>query len=123
MILAAAKGLANSLNDQERAQGDLYPSLKRIRDVSANVAAHVCKVAEQENQLQNKSLSGLSIEQLTNVMRKKMWEPETAQKLVENPSKLQHHANRDQVYPFLASIPIRLPVTEFISTSIKAYIY
>lgn len=88
MILAAAKGLANSLNDQERAQGDLYPSLKRIRDVSANVAAHVCKVAEQENQLQNKSLSGLSIEQLTNVMRKKMWEPETAQKLVENPSKL-----------------------------------
>lgn len=84
MILAAAKGLANSLTDEETARGDLYPSLNRIRDVSATVAAHVCKVAEQSNQLQNQHLSGLSIDQLTKTMREKMWDPESAFHTIEN---------------------------------------
>ncbi|KAI8581865.1 hypothetical protein K450DRAFT_171585 [Umbelopsis ramanniana AG] len=84
MVLAAAKGLANSLTPEEAARGDLYPSLNRIRDVSATVAAHVCKVAEQSNQLQNESLAGLSIDQLTKTMREKMWDPETAFHTVEN---------------------------------------
>lgn len=84
MILAAAKGLANSLTDEEIARGDLYPSLNRIRDVSATVAAHVCKVAEQSHQLQNHHLSGLSIDQLTKTMREKMWDPESAFNTIEN---------------------------------------
>ncbi|KAH8556457.1 malic enzyme [Umbelopsis sp. PMI_123] len=84
MIIAAAKGLANSLNDKERARGDLYPSLDRIRDVSATVAAHVCMFAEQNNLLQNPSLAGLSVDQLTKAMREKMWDPETVFKTIDS---------------------------------------
>jgi malate dehydrogenase (oxaloacetate-decarboxylating)(NADP+) len=80
MILAAANGLANSLTQEERAKGDLYPSLKRIRDVSAIVAAHVCQVAEHENLLTNEKLQGKSIDELVQVMKDKMWSPDKNEK-------------------------------------------
>ncbi|CAM0135247.1 unnamed protein product [Umbelopsis sp. WA50703] len=80
MILAAANGLANSLTQEERAKGDLYPSLKRIRDVSAIVAAHVCQVAEHENLLTNEKLQGKSIDELVEVMKDKMWSPDKNEK-------------------------------------------
>ncbi|KAG1009118.1 hypothetical protein G6F27_005866 [Rhizopus arrhizus] len=45
MIYATAKALADSLTTEEINQGWLYPSLKRIRDVSATIAVAVYKEA------------------------------------------------------------------------------
>lgn len=80
MILAAANGVANSLNEEERSKGDLYPSLKRIRDVSAIVAAHVCQAAEKEKSLTNKKLQGKSLDELAEIMKEKMWSPDKNEK-------------------------------------------
>ncbi|KAI9470916.1 MAG: malic enzyme [Benjaminiella poitrasii] len=48
MIYETSMALANSLTDDETAQGWLYPSLKRIRQVSSVVAAAVCQEALKE---------------------------------------------------------------------------
>ncbi|KAJ2683703.1 hypothetical protein H4R19_006969, partial [Coemansia spiralis] len=39
MLFAVAKALANSLNEQERACGELYPRIERLRNVAAGLAA------------------------------------------------------------------------------------
>ncbi|KAI7899967.1 uncharacterized protein BX663DRAFT_519153 [Cokeromyces recurvatus] len=49
MIYEASKALANSLTEEESANGWIYPSLKRIREVSSLIAAAVCKEAIHEN--------------------------------------------------------------------------
>ncbi|KAJ2076778.1 hypothetical protein H4R24_005518 [Coemansia sp. RSA 988] len=48
MIFAVSKALANSLNDQERASGELLPRIERIREVSAEVAAAFIHQAVRE---------------------------------------------------------------------------
>ena len=47
MITASALGLSESLTQQEKEAGLLYPRLERIREVSASVAARVVKAAQQ----------------------------------------------------------------------------
>jgi malate dehydrogenase (oxaloacetate-decarboxylating)(NADP+) len=46
MITASALGLSESLTQQEKDAGLLYPRLDRIREVSASVAARVVKAAQ-----------------------------------------------------------------------------
>lgn len=48
MFLAAAQSLANQVTDDDLALGRVYPSLTRIRDVSAHVAAAVAEVAWEQ---------------------------------------------------------------------------
>ncbi|RUP43995.1 hypothetical protein BC936DRAFT_150098 [Jimgerdemannia flammicorona] len=48
MVFASAVALAKALTEEEIAQNLLYPSLTRIRQVSAQVAAAVCVQAVQE---------------------------------------------------------------------------
>lgn len=49
MFTAAASALADSVTGEELDSGRLYPSLKRIRDVSVDIAAAVCEVAYQQH--------------------------------------------------------------------------
>lgn len=56
MIYETSRALADSLTEEEIAKGWLYPSLKRIREVSAIIAAAVCEEALRENLAQNEGL-------------------------------------------------------------------
>lgn len=71
MIYAAAKALAESLTPRERRIGILYPSLNRIRDVSAVVAAAVMTQAAAEH-LTTIELPSTGIIQY---VKSKMWWP------------------------------------------------
>jgi len=53
MFLAAAHSLANQVSDSDINRGRLYPSLARIREVSARIACDVAKIA-YENKLTDK---------------------------------------------------------------------
>lgn len=48
MIEASALGLAESLTDEERAVELVYPRIERIRDISAQIARTVIRVAQKE---------------------------------------------------------------------------
>jgi len=48
MFLTAAQVLSSMVTDEEIAKGAVYPSLKRVRDVSRAIAVSVCEVAVRE---------------------------------------------------------------------------
>lgn len=83
MVYEAAKGLSASLLPEEIQRADLYPSLKRIREVSAQVAVAVCKQAIQENLAREPELkrladsySGQQFDQaLLDFVAARMWDP------------------------------------------------
>ncbi|KAJ2754214.1 hypothetical protein IWQ56_006530, partial [Coemansia nantahalensis] len=52
MIFAVAKALASSLNEQERARGELYPRIERLRNVAAGLAAAFITQAVREGLVQ-----------------------------------------------------------------------
>lgn len=74
MIYTSAKALAESVNAEEQAQGRLYPSLKRIRPVSVEVAAAVMEEAAREG------LATVAVPQdrdeLFKYVNAQMWTPE-----------------------------------------------
>ena len=49
MFMAAAETLAKLVSDDDLAQGSLYPALPRIREVSAQIAAAVARVAHDQS--------------------------------------------------------------------------
>lgn len=80
MIYAASKALADSLTEQELSNGWLYPSLKRIRDVSAIVATAVCQESLRENVATSKdiiSFKSKTNQEMVNYVTSHMWSPTT----------------------------------------------
>lgn len=77
MVYATAKALAESLTPEERKRGWLYPSLQRIRSVSANVAAALCLEAKKEGLVRAEAiLNATSYDQLVQLVEKRMWWPQ-----------------------------------------------
>lgn len=80
MIYAASKALADSLTEQELSNGWLYPSLKRIRDVSAIVATAVCQESLHENVATSKdiiSFKSKTNQEMIDYVTSHMWSPTT----------------------------------------------
>ncbi|KAI9303918.1 hypothetical protein BJ944DRAFT_164593 [Cunninghamella echinulata] len=77
MIYMASKALADSLTPEEIGNGWLYPSLKRIREVSAIVATAVCEEALAEGVVSNDihQLASKSHDELLQYVNSQMWEP------------------------------------------------
>ncbi|KAF9450626.1 hypothetical protein P691DRAFT_665000 [Macrolepiota fuliginosa MF-IS2] len=75
MVETSSLGLANSLTDEERAQGLLYPRIERIREISAQIAKAVIRTAQREGVDRNESLRGLSEAGLSKLIQEKMWSP------------------------------------------------
>lgn len=75
MIFSASKALADSLTEEETAQGWLYPSLVRIREVSIIVAAAVIEEAVKEGLSSNSEIQNLSHDELITYVSARMWSP------------------------------------------------
>ncbi|GAN10408.1 NADP-dependent malic enzyme MaeA [Mucor ambiguus] len=77
MIYEASKALADSLTEEEVSKGWLYPSLKRIRSVSAIVAAAVCQETLNENLATSQAmmLQCKSHEDILDYVKAHMWSP------------------------------------------------
>ncbi|KAL9554631.1 hypothetical protein PS6_003313 [Mucor atramentarius] len=76
MIYSASKALADSLTSEELSQGWLYPSLIRIRQVSAIVAAAVIEQSIKEGLCQREQeLKPLSHKELLDYVTSEMWTP------------------------------------------------
>ncbi len=70
MFLASAKTLANMVTEDDLKSGTLYPPLKDIRSVSANIAEAVMKVAAQQG------LSGIKLpKDIPSFIAKQMYDP------------------------------------------------
>lgn len=95
MIEASSLGLAESLTDEERAVELVYPRIERIRDISAQIALTVVRVAQKEVRLLSLQLPGqlrltdivqgvdrnvhlrqLDDTELLKYIKSKMWNPE-----------------------------------------------
>ncbi|MBS0662589.1 MAG: NAD-dependent malic enzyme [Verrucomicrobia bacterium] len=70
MFFVAAKVLASMVTEQDLAQGRIYPDLQRIREVSANIATAVARVAFQRG-----LTDMLCPEDLASRVRSQMYEP------------------------------------------------
>jgi malate dehydrogenase (oxaloacetate-decarboxylating)(NADP+) len=78
MIYASAAGLAESLNEEEIAHGDLYPELRRIREISVRVARDVIRAAQKEGVDRKKILQFMSDAELEEWIQGKMYDPKLA---------------------------------------------
>lgn len=77
MVYEASKALADSLTEEEISKGWLYPSLKRIRSVSAIVAAAVCQETLNENLATSQAMmmQCKSHEDILEYVKSHMWSP------------------------------------------------
>jgi len=69
MITASAKALADSVTEEELQRGLLYPSIDRLREVTANAAIAVIQQAKQEN------AATLEVKNVRETVVNAMWEP------------------------------------------------
>ncbi|ORZ26143.1 hypothetical protein BCR42DRAFT_315508 [Absidia repens] len=88
MIYAAAKALADSLSQDEIQQGWLYPTLTRIRQVSAIVATAVCHEAITENLAQSAHLLAVPKDDILPYVVKHMWAPHSLDALASSSSRI-----------------------------------
>ncbi|KAI8979965.1 hypothetical protein BDB01DRAFT_250185 [Pilobolus umbonatus] len=78
IILSASKALADSLTEEERSKGLLYPDLKRIRDVSVSVASAVCQQAVEDKISTSSIFKSLHPNEYADYIKSQMWSPEDA---------------------------------------------
>lgn len=75
MIYASAEYLATSLNEQEKAEGWLYPDIRRIREVSVVVTRGVIRAAQAGGLDRELGLRNLNDAQLDAYIRERMYDP------------------------------------------------
>lgn len=75
MIYASAESLSTSLNEQEVADGWLYPDIRRIREVSVVVTRGVIRAAQQNGVDRAIDLRNLSDEELDAHIVESMYDP------------------------------------------------
>ncbi|CAO1622504.1 unnamed protein product [Sympodiomycopsis kandeliae] len=77
MVDAASFGLAGCLTEEEKAEGRIYPSLTRIREVARDVATAVIKKANEEGVTRDGGYTqSFTDEDLTSWVEGEMWVPE-----------------------------------------------
>jgi malate dehydrogenase (oxaloacetate-decarboxylating)(NADP+) len=86
MIYASAESLSTSLSKQERADGWLYPDIRRIREVSVVVTRGVIRAAQKNGVDRATNLRQLDDAQLDSYIKENMYNPfnetENAEQLV-----------------------------------------
>lgn len=93
MIYASAESLSTSLNKQERADGWLYPDIRRIREVSVIVTRGVIRAAQKNGVDRATELRGLTDEQLDAYIKKNMYDPYTEPKYFDKKVSQQLYAS------------------------------
>ncbi|EDR08151.1 uncharacterized protein LACBIDRAFT_297458 [Laccaria bicolor S238N-H82] len=75
MVKASSLGLADSLTDEERSLGLLYPRIERIREISAHIAKAVIRAAQNADVDRSIDLRNVSDSELLRFIHGKMWKP------------------------------------------------
>ena len=75
MIYASAVSLSESLNEQERADGWLYPDISRIREVSVVVTRGVIRTAQKNGVDRELNLRSLTDAELDEYIKVRMYDP------------------------------------------------
>ncbi|KAH9478410.1 NADP-dependent malic enzyme [Psilocybe cubensis] len=75
MVEASSLGLANSLTDEERSIGLLYPRIERIREISVFIAKEVIRAAQKAGVDRSPALRTKSDSELMRFISQRMWNP------------------------------------------------
>ncbi|PWN46717.1 hypothetical protein IE53DRAFT_322453 [Violaceomyces palustris] len=76
MVTESALALADSLTEEERAEGRIYPNIARIREISRDVAVRCIKLANQQKVSRDGGYTAsMDDEQLRNWVQGEMWLP------------------------------------------------
>ncbi|KAI9790411.1 MAG: hypothetical protein M1835_000986 [Candelina submexicana] len=75
MIYASAEALSTSLSDAEVSDGDLYPDISRIRDVSVIVAQGVIRAAQRDGLDRELAIREIDDAALDAYIRERMYDP------------------------------------------------
>lgn len=87
MITESALALSDALNDEERAEGRLYPNTERIREISRDIAVRCIQMANKQGVARDGGkTAAMDEEQLREWVQGEMWSPK-----YDTPED-QHHA-------------------------------
>jgi malate dehydrogenase (oxaloacetate-decarboxylating)(NADP+) len=76
MVTEAALALADSLTEEEKAEGRIYPALTRMREISRDVACRVIKMAIQQGHARDGGYTAsMDEEELRDWVANEMWHP------------------------------------------------
>jgi malate dehydrogenase (oxaloacetate-decarboxylating)(NADP+) len=76
MVTEAALALADSVNDEEKAEGRIYPSLKRMREISRDVAVRVIQMANKQGHARDNGYTkNMDEDELRDWVAGEMWVP------------------------------------------------
>ena len=84
MIYASGQAVPTMIIDAEKEMGLIYPEITRIRAVSARVALHVIRAAQQDNVDRMHSLRDMNDEDLEEWIKEKMYDPHKAVEAIED---------------------------------------
>lgn len=75
MIYASGVSLSSALTEQEKADGWLYPDIRRIREVSVVVTRYVIRAAQENNVDREIALRNMPDHELDDYIRHRMYDP------------------------------------------------
>ncbi|SAM62714.1 related to NADP-dependent malic enzyme [Ustilago bromivora] len=76
MITESALALSDALNDEERAEGRLYPNTERIREISRDIAVRCIQMANKQGVARDAGkTAAMDQEQLSDWVHGEMWTP------------------------------------------------